>query len=83
MSCGLHSTQDATYSPSRPVQLRVQYIIHHSTSVSNLETAWLDPSHSSWTNDRHCFLLCLLNEQLGLVLWYTFGNDSNTANLIY
>lgn len=69
------------FSPARPIKFGMQDIVHHTTSVANLETAWFNTPYSSWSNYVHSPLMGQEDQFSCHVFWNTFCNDGNGSNL--
>jgi hypothetical protein len=67
--------------PARPVELRVQDVVHHASSVSNFEAAGLNSTHSGRANNRNALLFSCQDELPSHVLGNSLSNDGNGFNL--
>lgn len=63
------------------VELGGDNVVHHATSVTNLEAAGLDATDGSGTNDGHTLLLGDVGNLASAALGDTLGNDGNGLDL--
>src|SRR5271155_753007 len=65
------------------VQLGCHNVVHHATSVADLECARLDAADGGGSDDCDALFLCGDHDLTSSSFWHTFGNDGNRPDLWY